>query len=617
MNTYRRILAGFVALLMLWHIYDEEKSILSTQPVLYLYGCIMPVYFFGLVTVVWLMDGAEWALNLALSICFDVFFVISIYYGLMAFAAKPLRKHFSAKSCGLLWLVPNYLYFLYRADISLGQKQPLLVLSLPGGFTTAALTVWASGFCIYFIYRTVSHLHFRRILLRDCRPEENSTALEIWAQEKQQLCLQDKPYRLIRSSNTATPLSIGLFQKSTLVVLPEKEYTQEELTLILRHELTHIYRGDCYTKLFLTVCTGMCWFNPLIWRAMDRCAEDLELSCDERVLENATQETCKQYAGLILTTAGDHRGFTTCLSATAGSLRYRLTSILHPSRKHWGGLLCAGVFLILAMSCGHISLAYREQTGAQVIFHDQSVAEFDIRSATLSHEQEYTTLECRDPEQLHRYLSGLRISRITGEYDFSEYEHQLFLMLNYGKSFYSVTLRDQYLTVVPYYTDRRQEMFYLVSDPVDWTYLQSLMDFGPSMILHILTEAGPQQASTVLQNLLKTENGETQTLLSRSGTTDIFHLLDETTEFLIPQFSHPVIDYTLTVENWNRTEKQTLQARDLREETFPILQRSGHYTVDAILEGGNGCVYHTRFAFDIHDVAYEEAKKQASESLDP
>ena len=62
--------------------------------------------------------------------------------------------------------------------------------------------------------------------------------------------------------------------------------------------------------------------------AARKSADDLELSCDETVLAGEDSGSRKRYAELILKTAGDERGFTTCLSATATALRYRLKNII-------------------------------------------------------------------------------------------------------------------------------------------------------------------------------------------------------------------------------------------------------------------------------------------------
>ena len=66
------------------------------------------------------------------------------------------------------------------------------------------------------------------------------------------------------------------------------------------------------------------WFHPLVWLAVKKAEEDLELSCDEIVLKDADLSTRKKYAELLLSIAGDGRGYTTCLSASAKTLSYRL-----------------------------------------------------------------------------------------------------------------------------------------------------------------------------------------------------------------------------------------------------------------------------------------------------
>ncbi len=97
-------------------------------------------------------------------------------------------------------------------------------------------------------------------------------------------------------------------------------------------------------------------FNPFLWIAMKKSAEDLELSCDEAVLVHADADTRRRYAELILKTAGDSRGFTTCLSASAASLRYRLRQVVRPGRRHSGALLAGLFFFLLAAGCSLVTL---------------------------------------------------------------------------------------------------------------------------------------------------------------------------------------------------------------------------------------------------------------------
>lgn len=608
-NSMRFIIACFVALLMLWHIYDEEKAITSVRPQIYMYGCIFPVYLLALAVTALLLYDPDIALNFILTMSFDTFLMISLYYGIMSLMVKALRNVLRAKACALLWLVPNYLYFLQRGNMGMEQDHPLLILQLPGKWAPYALLIWFLGLLIILSRRTMGHLAYRRFLLRASRPITEEAITKIWSAEKERLDLHQKPYRLVASVNTRTPLSIGLLEKSIVVVLPEKAYSPEEVTLILRHELTHIYRGDSFTKLFLTICTAMCWFNPLMWLAMKKCAEDLELSCDEQVLQEASSQQRRQYADLILNTAGDERGFTTCLSASASALAYRLRSIMKPEKKRWGGILVAAVFLVLAMCCGHISLAYTEETGAEVIYREEDPSQFRIHSISLPNGKKHSILECREPGLLAEYLSGLTLSRITGEYAFSQSDRELHLLYyhDHNQNLERISIRDQILITTPYNQGRVREQYYTIQEPIDWTYLQSLMEYGPSLILHIPTEAGIQTASATLYNLDRIQNGEAEPVRRGSETTDIFHLVDETTDRIILQFTHAPIDYSVTIENWKRTESKTLTQSDLQElETIPLPQPSGHYTIKAILQGEKGLLYDAEFRFDIYDAAYEE-----------
>ena len=86
-------------------------------------------------------------------------------------------------------------------------------------------------------------------------------------------------------------------------------------------------------------------------------AEDIELSCDEAVLSQEPEEKRRKYAELLLTTPGDERGFTTCLSVKAKSLRYRLREAVHPKKKLTGAFLAGVLTALLFLMSGTVCLA--------------------------------------------------------------------------------------------------------------------------------------------------------------------------------------------------------------------------------------------------------------------
>ena len=201
---------------------------------------------------------------------------------------------------------------------------------------------------------------------------------------------------------------ISAWSCAALWLLPNvRDYTDEELRLVLTHEAIHIARNDSYSKFALVSIAALCWFNPLVWLAMRKSAEDIELSCDESVTFGASSDERRRYADLILSSAGDGRGFTTCLSAKASSLRYRLKNVMQPAMKSSGALVIGIATFLLILICGQVALAYGGGTGEELIFNSEDPALYVVDEN-----------DCTDPEGLKAYIASLELSELTNGYDF-------------------------------------------------------------------------------------------------------------------------------------------------------------------------------------------------------
>ena len=404
-------------------------------------------------------------------------------YDMALLAVLPLlRKHISARVCGSLWLLPNLLCIVFL-DTRLPDR-PFLVLTLPRTLMKIFLPVWGIGAVCILAWYIGTHLCFRHRILQDAT-EVTDRALVIWQSEQRTAGYENSPYQLVRSPMVQTPLSIGFYKNSIRVILPERTYTDEELSLVLRHELVHIGRMDCWAKFFLVFCTSVCWWNPLLWISKRKSAEDLELSCDETVLLNADRQARTQYADLLLKTAGPSKGFTTCLSASAESLRYRLKNIMHPQKRTLGALLAGILILTLWLSFGSVTLAWDAGTGADVLFSGKMPdADSVQRISSLCLWKENSdgkkfvwsreTLSTEQQEQVLAYLADLPLQKVLGTYNFPEKTDSLYL--NYrapSNEVLCVFLRDHALTVTPRESPHQETVWYLPAE-LDWTYLESL-----------------------------------------------------------------------------------------------------------------------------------------------
>lgn len=94
------------------------------------------------------------------------------------------------------------------------------------------------------------------------------------------------------------PLGVGLFRRK--ILLPQESYTQEELSMILCHEITHFRKGDLWIKFLVCVFCCLFWWNPAAYLLQRDVEQLLELRCDRIVTRNLTQEEKAAYLSVLL-----------------------------------------------------------------------------------------------------------------------------------------------------------------------------------------------------------------------------------------------------------------------------------------------------------------------------
>lgn len=138
------------------------------------------------------------------------------------------------------------------------------------------------------------------------------------------------------------PVVIGFLKP--MLVLPNCDYSGEELFFVLKHELIHIKRRDINFKLLFVISNALHWFNPLIYIMQKEAVVDIELSCDEKVIQQTTYAVRKAYTETLLSTfSKQHKRetfLTTQFYAGKKIMKKRFKNILTKSPKKNGLLLC-------------------------------------------------------------------------------------------------------------------------------------------------------------------------------------------------------------------------------------------------------------------------------------
>ena len=154
---------------------------------------------------------------------------------------------------------------------------------------------------------------------------------------------------IYEACNLKTPFVLGFFRPK--IYIPSG-LTPEEKSYVILHEQTHITRMDHMVKLlaFLILCIH--WFNPLVWIAFMMMTSDMEMSCDEKVLQKMGSNVKKAYSNSLLSLAMDKRIFNgSPLAFGEGNVKRRIKNVLNYRRPSlW--VTVSAVIVLIGVSIG-------------------------------------------------------------------------------------------------------------------------------------------------------------------------------------------------------------------------------------------------------------------------
>lgn len=160
------------------------------------------------------------------------------------------------------------------------------------------------------------------------------------------------PYRgeVYLSDSIATPFVMGVIAPK--IYLPS-DTPKAERRFIIAHERHHLHRGDPLWKLlgYLALCVH--WFNPLVWLAFFLGGKDMEMSCDEAVLNRLGEDIRADYSQALLRLATHKRLIAGMpLAFGEGETKGRVRNMARWRRpKVWVSGICAVLCLVVLAVC--------------------------------------------------------------------------------------------------------------------------------------------------------------------------------------------------------------------------------------------------------------------------
>lgn len=99
------------------------------------------------------------------------------------------------------------------------------------------------------------------------------------------------------------PMGIGIRKKD--ILLPHRDYTEEELYYVLQHEYTHFVHRDLTVRFLTCVFVCVFWWNPAVYLLNRDVEQMLEIKCDLAVTDGRSKSEKIAYLTAILSALRD------------------------------------------------------------------------------------------------------------------------------------------------------------------------------------------------------------------------------------------------------------------------------------------------------------------------
>lgn len=225
-----------------------------------------------------------------------------------------------------------------------------------------AIWVWIIGCFVFTMHHFVGYFYFRKQILRWSRVLKEQRSYDIINDISTRFGIK-KQVDVYVCDQIASPSIMGFLHP--VVVIPAGHYSDEELTFIFKHELTHYRLYDLWYKMLILLANAVHWFNPVIYLFRYEAYIDLEFSCDDEVIKGTSTDVKKAYGKTILSCINQQKmrkiALTTCFSDTTKTLKERLQNILSTRKKHNGLIIIFTILLLLVSTSAAVAFTSGEQ----------------------------------------------------------------------------------------------------------------------------------------------------------------------------------------------------------------------------------------------------------------
>ncbi|MBQ4044137.1 MAG: M56 family metallopeptidase [Clostridia bacterium] len=165
-------------------------------------------------------------------------------------------------------------------------------------------SVWITGTAASLIGRISERRGSALLLRQHSAPCADGRLLTLYRESAAGLGMRyTPPLRIFEEGMVLSPCCTGIFRPTVCVSDAQRTMSDEALTLIFTHELSHVRSRDMLLSLLCDFVCAFHWINPLCEQVERAVTEDCELGCDEVVLRTCGENSRVPYIHAILDVA--------------------------------------------------------------------------------------------------------------------------------------------------------------------------------------------------------------------------------------------------------------------------------------------------------------------------
>lgn len=154
---------------------------------------------------------------------------------------------------------------------------------------------------------------------------------------------------IFESEKAESPFILGFVKPKIYLPFSLSDADREN---VIAHETAHIKRKDHIIKPLAFLLLAVYWFNPLVWVSYGLLCRDIELACDEKVIQALSEDSRRIYAKSLLDCAVKRKSIAACpLAFGEVGVKTRIKGIMNYKKPAFWVVLLTVAAIIVTSVC--------------------------------------------------------------------------------------------------------------------------------------------------------------------------------------------------------------------------------------------------------------------------